>query len=306
MGSIVVAGITNLETSVEVESYPLEYAKSRFVFNGIRDRIGGVGFNVGNALAHLGAEVELATMLGRDPLGAFLRQRLGDIAGLGMRGTLNVQESTLRSTILVDRTGRGAMFTDLKDSQEIAYPPDAFAPLLQGAAIVHASNINWALALAHQARAAGVTVSTDVQAIARLDEPYNRRFLDVADIVFFSGENLQDPPERVIERMWAECDIRLAICTMAEKGALIGDRTTSKVVHQSAVPLRPVRNVTGAGDSFASGFLAAYARGYSPIESTLRGQLVAGYRIGEEGRGHGLPPLELLESEFEKRRGGRM
>lgn len=302
MPSIIVAGITNLETAVQVEGFPLGYEKSRFVFHGVRDRMGGVGYNVGNALAHLGAEVELATILGRDALGKFLRGQLEEIVGLGMKGVLNLQENTLRSTILVDRDGRGAMFTDLKDSQEFVYPAEAFAPLLVGARIVHASNINWALALAHQARAAGVTVSTDVQAISKLDEPYNRRFLDVADIVFFSGENLKEPPETVIERLWKQCDVRLAICTIAEKGALIGERAAGRIVHQPAAPLRTPRNVTGAGDSFAAGFLAAYARGFSPEDATLRGQLVAGYRIGEEGSGHGLPPPELLESEFAKRR----
>lgn len=300
--SIIVAGITNLETSLKVEEFPIVYAKSRFAFHGVRDRPGGVGYNVARALAHLGAPVEFCTLLGRDMLGEMLQRHLREIEGLGCGGVLREQDATLRSTILVENTGRAAMFTDLKDSQEITYPGEAFDEVLKSAEIVHATNINWSLDLAQRARRAGMLVSTDVQAIRHVDEPYNRRFLDVADIVFFSGENLEMSPHVAIEALWQDSDVRLAICTLAERGALLGERDSGEIIHQPAVPLRQARNVTGAGDAFAAGFLASYQAGLSPVDAMLRAQLVAGYRIGEEGSGHGLPPLAVLNAEFQKRR----
>ncbi|MDX2175525.1 MAG: carbohydrate kinase family protein [Candidatus Sumerlaeia bacterium] len=302
MGPIIVAGITNIETSLAVEGFPVDYAKSRFVFHGVRDRIGGVGYNVGRALAHLGARVELATMLGRDRFGAMLEGELRATPGLGCAGVLRAQERTLRSVIAVDPAGRGAMFTDLKDSQETAYPRSALQALLPGAGILHASNINWAYDLALAAKEAGVRVCTDVQAIGSLDEPYNTRFLHAADIVLFSGENLRVDAAAAVRRLWDDFDVRLAVCTLGAEGALLGDRSERVVRHFPAVPLRAPRNVTGAGDAFAAGFLAALQGSHTPEEAVLRGQLVAGYRIGEEGDDHGLPPRELLEAEYARRR----
>lgn len=299
---VVVLGITNLETALRVESYPIDYAKSRFVFHGIRDRIGGVGYNVAYALAHLGTPTELVTLLGQDLLGEFLLQRLAAVPLLGTRAALRLHEATLRTVIGVDGSGRAGMFTDLKDSQEFTFPVEAFLPVLEGAAIVHTSTINWALPLAKAARNKGFTISTDVQSIRSIDAAYDRRFLEVADIVFISGENLEDTPENTIRRLWKDYDVRLAVCTLAERGALLGDRSAGTIVHHPATPLRPVRNVTGAGDTFAAGFLAGMARGHSPTDCVLRGQLAAAWRLGEEGGGHGMPPPELLETEFASRR----
>ena len=142
-----------------------------------------------------------------------------------------------------------------------------------------------------------------MQALRSIDDAYNRRFIDVADVVFFSGENLGDAsPQAMIEALWRDADVNVAVCTLAERGAIVGDRATGSLVHEPAIALRPPRNVTGAGDSFAAAFLAACALGASPREATLQGQLVAGWRVGEEGSGHGLPPREMLAAELAKRR----
>jgi sugar/nucleoside kinase (ribokinase family) len=65
-GHIVVAGLTNIETSAPVEAFPLPYAKVRFVCGGVGDRVGGVGFDVAAMLGHLGARVRLASLIGDD------------------------------------------------------------------------------------------------------------------------------------------------------------------------------------------------------------------------------------------------
>lgn len=312
MPPIIVAGVTNLETSAPVEVFPVDYAKSRFVFHGVRDRPGGVGFNVARALAHLGAGVEVMTLLGDDLVGEVLARHLATIDGLGTQAVVRrAGSASCRSVVLVEQaTGRAAMMTDLKDSQDTAFPIEVARPRIEAAArergaVFHATTINWALPLAHEAKRAGLVVSTDVQAIRSLDDAYNRRFMEVADVVFFSGENLGDAtPRAMIEAMWRDLDVAVAVCTLAERGAIVGDRATGLLEHEPAIALRAPRNVTGAGDAFAAGFLAAFAQGASPREATLHGQLVAGWRVGEEGAGHGLPPRDVLAAEYAARRGG--
>lgn len=299
-GNILVAGITNLETTVAVEGFPLEYAKSRFAFHGITDRVGGVGYNVARALAALEAPVEFATMLGTDIVGGLVYNHLKEVPNLGCNGVLRNQPATPRSTVLLDGSGRGAIVTDLKNAQEVTYPEAALASLLNRTKILHATNINWAHAVAQQAKAKGVLVSTDVQALRTLNDPYNSRFLALADVVFFSGENLEGEPHQVVEHLLQQHNAQLVICTRAEKGALLGERfPTLRIRHQPAPPLRgTLQNATGAGDALVAGTLAALINGASPWQALLQGQIVAGYRVTQPSNTHGIPSLEWLENEL--------
>jgi len=303
MKHVVVAGLTNVETAVAVERFPVDYAKSRFVFHGVRDRVGGVGFNVSAALAWLGVPARLATLLGPDLLGDLVEAELARVDRLDASGALRLLSATPRSAMFVDPAGRAAMFTDLKESQESRYPEDAARRLLDGAALLHATNIEWALPLARVAKSLGVPVSTDVHAVRSFaGDDYNRRFLEVADVVFFSAENLDRAPDDAIRELWREWDVSLAVCGMGERGAMAGDRATGEIVHLPATPLRPVLNATGAGDALAAGFLASWLASRPLADCLLRGQLFAGWKVGEAGAGRGFCPLETLETEFERRR----
>jgi ribokinase len=298
-GKVVVAGITNLETRVRIENFPLDYAKSRFAFDGITDRPGGVGYNVASSLAGLGTSVELATMLGDDVVGAVLKQSLSNIPNLGQSGILQNQPATLRSCILVDEGGEAAMITDLKNAQDVAYPLDQFALLLDRASLVHASNINWAYDLAVEARCRGIKVSTDVQDISQLDDAYNRRFLEVADLVFFSAENLEDDPQDFIRQLQLAVKPDSIICTMAGEGVLFSEVGSGAITHQPVPKLNgPIVNVTGAGDTFVAGVLSGLVQKMPLETAVMQGQLVAGYKIRQSDEGHRLPSRDWLNDQL--------
>ncbi|HNV70206.1 MAG TPA: carbohydrate kinase family protein, partial [Candidatus Ozemobacteraceae bacterium] len=73
MSRIFVSGLINLETTLKIESFPLNYFPVCYPFHGIHDRISGVGFNVAKALHTLGDEVCFCSLLGRDHAGAASR-----------------------------------------------------------------------------------------------------------------------------------------------------------------------------------------------------------------------------------------
>ena len=301
--TILVAGITNMETTVRVEGFPLEYTKSRFAFDGVTDRVGGVGYNVARMLAAMGARVELFTLLGHDLVGNVLREKLASIAGLGQRCIQQSEAQSLRSTILVDPTGRGAMFTDLKNSQDLALPVEVIHQSLTGVEWVHASNINWALSVAQAAKARGITVSTDVQNLRRLDDPYNSRFLAAADWVFLSGEQVEGSQQAFLEQLMAQYPVTGVVMTLAENGALLCTRNRdgkNEIRHQHAILQGPVVNVTGAGDTLAAGFMAGMQQGLSPWESLLMGQVAAGFRITQPSSSDGVPDAVWLKEECKK------
>jgi ribokinase len=277
---IVVAGIVNLETSARVGAFPLEYAKSRFTFHGVTDRLGGVGYNVAAGIGALGADVRLMATVGDDVVGRLLRAELERLPGVDCSALWERAGGSLRSCILVDDDGRGAMFTDLKDSQEIAWPGDLLDAALAGATHVHATNINWACEVARRARERGLRLSTDVQAISDLlGDAYNRRYLELADIVLFSAENLAMTPADAVELVLREYPASLVIATNGDRGVTAMRRGDQYPTHQRAPRVERVANATGAGDAFAAGFLRGLCAGMALEDALAVGQRTAALRI---------------------------
>lgn len=55
MKKILVCGHTNLETTLAVDGFPLEYVPVRYPFFGIQTAVAGVGYNIAQALSALGS-----------------------------------------------------------------------------------------------------------------------------------------------------------------------------------------------------------------------------------------------------------
>ncbi|MCB2156139.1 carbohydrate kinase family protein [bacterium] len=293
MPRILVAGNVNLETSVLVGQFPIEYAKSRFIPHGVSDNPAGVGWNIALALRTLEIDVELAAILGRDALGQSLIPEIAS-HGIATGGIVQAMDDSPRSVILVGEEGRAAAFSDLKDALAQTYPLDDFDALLDRVDHVHATNIEWALALGRRAKERGKRVSTDVQAIPSVDDAYNRRFIEIADVVFFSDENLEQDAESAIQTMWNR-GVQIAICGCGADGAMLGVRESQTIATLPATPTRPVVSTIGAGDSLVSGFLSGFVSGLTPRDALARAQYFAGHMIGEPGATRGFLKKDELD-----------
>jgi ribokinase len=73
---ITIAGITNVEVTVPVDAFPLEYRPVRYPQGQTGVRVSGVGFNLAAALTALGTPARLATFAGADPLGIVVEHEL--------------------------------------------------------------------------------------------------------------------------------------------------------------------------------------------------------------------------------------
>lgn len=50
MSHVLVAGLINIETTVQVEGFPVEYTPVRYPFFGVKTTVSGVGLNVSNVM----------------------------------------------------------------------------------------------------------------------------------------------------------------------------------------------------------------------------------------------------------------
>lgn len=279
MSVIAVAGLINYETTLRVEGFPVGYEPVRFPFFGVGGTVSGVGYNIARALGSLGSTARLASLIGRDQVGGLVRQALA-ADGIADGAVLSTLDQTCQSVILYEGGGRRAIFTDLKDIQERAYPADGFAELCRGADLAAVCNINYARPLLAVAAAQGLPIATDVHAVADLDDAYNRDYMAAAEILFLSHERLPAAAEAFARAIQDRFGTPIVVIGMGGEGALLALRREGLLARVPAVAPRGVVSTVGSGDALFSAFLDGHARGMAPLEALRRAVVFAGYKVG--------------------------
>ena len=286
MSTIFVAGLANVETTLRVAGFPLDYTPITFDFFGISSSVSAVGYNVAKALAGLGDEVRLASLIGADPLGDLVLGELG-AAGIPAAGVLRQLAHTAQSVVMFDPSGRRRIATDLKDIQDHTYPLEQARPALAGSDLAVLCNINFARPLLALARELGVPIATDLHTLGSLDDGYNRDWLEAATIIFQSHEGFPEPPHERAEAILARFPARIVVIGMGGQGSLLAERDRP-VRHIPAAQVRPVVNTIGAGDAFFAAFVHFYAALGDPLAAIERASLFAAYKVGANGGAEGL------------------
>jgi ribokinase len=282
--NILVSGLINTETTAQVRGFPIPYYPIDYPFFGVNTAVSGVGFNLAKAMKTLGDQVRLRSMTGNDFSASYIRHTL-HCEGIDGSGVLPQLRQTASSVVLYDPEGKRQIYCDLKDIQETAYP---FSPAdLEGIDLVVACNINFNRALLPLAKAAGKTIATDVHVLSDIHDPYNREFMEAANILFLSDENIGNDYHGFIMALADTYPCKIIVLGQGSKGAAIYQRQTGDILELPAIHAGPVINTVGAGDALFSGFLHFYARGYAPLEALHRAQVFAAHKITVSGAANG-------------------
>lgn len=296
MGDILVAGIVNLETTVRIDGFPLDYEPARYPFFGINSAVSGVGFNVAKALTALGNRVRLVSLRGADPPSRLAAEAL-EGAGIEPTYVLELLAQQPQSVVLYDPQGRRQIHVDIKNAQEIVYPAERFDSAIVGCSLAVLGNANFTRPLLARARSAGVPIATDIHAIADLDDPYNRDYMDAADILFMSHERLPCQPERWVELLLERCRAAVAVVGMGAAGALLGVRREGVLRRVPAAQAPSLVSTVGAGDALFAAFLDAYLRTADPHRAIERAVVFAAHKLAVAGAAQGFltaPELDAL------------
>lgn len=295
MSKITVCGLVNMETTAQIDAFPLEYRPIDYKFFGVNSAPAGVGLNVSLALKALGDEVTLCTLCGDDAASTVIRSHL-DNNGISTEYMLSALESTAQSVVLYDKDGRRYIICDLNDNQEKSYDRDLFRKAVKDSDVVCLCNINFAADLVSVAKDEGVPIATDVHCLSNIYDEYNSRFMKAADILFLSNENIKGKEEEFVREISAEYTSIIIVVGMGDKGALLYERDKDLFTLVPAVFTRPVINTVGAGDSLYSAFIHFYAKTGDALYSLKSAVTFASYKIGEKGASKGfLSEEELLK-----------
>lgn len=296
---ILIMGLINLETTLQVDQFPITYFPVRYSFNQISSTVSGVGFNVAKALYTLSEEVQLLSMIGSDSAGNLIQQEISWLKMPG-EGILPLLDATPQSVILYDPSGRRQINVDLKTIQDTPYPSQEALAQLDACAIAVLCNINFARPFLHEAKSRGKLIATDVHSISDLHDPYNADFMVAADILFLSHENLQATPQQMIDAIQQTYQPEIVVIGLGESGALMAVRGDKRVEHVPAVKTRPVINTIGAGDALFSGFVHTYARSQDPYLALRKAVVFASYKIGVAGAADGFLTSTELDNWYNR------
>jgi 2-dehydro-3-deoxygluconokinase len=274
---------------------PLEYARS-FGFG-----IGGAESNVAIGVARLGGESTWLGRVGPDAAGDLIDRRL---RAEGVRATV-IRDPAFTGLMVKHRRTGGLLHVDYHRAGSAGSrlaPTDVPAEILEAAGILHVTGITPALSATARAtvfqavetaRAAGVTVSVDVNYRSKLWSRYDaapvlRDLVSRADVVFAGPDEaalVLGSLESVAVGL-AALGPREVIVKDGPRGctALIaGERFSVKALDVTVVD--PV----GAGDAFVAGYLADRLAGATPAERLGTAIAAGAFAVTVPGDCEGLP-----------------
>ncbi len=292
MKRILISGLINTETTVKVKRFPIEYFPIDYPFFGVNTRVSGVAYNLAKAFRSLGDEVDLVTMTGNDFSAEYVNNKMEEI-GVSTEHVKRTLKETPNSVVLYDEEGKRQIYCDLKDVQEATYQFDK--QLYENADIVVACNTNFNRELLKKAKMAGKIIATDVHVLSDVHDEYNRDFMQYADLLFLSDENINTDYREFLMDIENNYQNEIIVLGMGAKGALMYVKDEQKFYELEAVSNLKVVNTVGAGDALFSSFLHYYAKGISPLECLKKAQLFAAYKIGFDGASNGFASEEIME-----------
>lgn len=294
MNKIVVAGLVNVETTVRIDSFPIEYTPINFPFFGVQSQASGVGLNIGKALTTLGDEVKLLSMIGNDSSGIVVKNELEN-CGIDTSYIVENLSSTPQSVVLYDNGGKRQIYCDLKEIQDCSYEEDVFRKVIEDASIVCLCNINFSRNLLKIAKDNNKLIATDVQVLGDIYDPYNADYMRFANILFLSNENIKEPVDDFVKSIIKEYDNDIIVVGLGSKGALLFVKKDNFMSYFKAVKTREVVNTIGAGDSLFSSFIHYYSKNRDPYEAIKKAIVFASYKIGVASAADGFATEEELE-----------
>ena len=296
MKKILISGLINTETTVKIKKFPIEYFPIDYPFFGVNTRVSGVAYNLAKALKTLGDDVRFVSMTGDDFGAKYIKEELAKI-GISSEYVSNNLKATPSSAVLYDDTGKRQIYCDLKDVQEatLGYGKE----LYEDCDIVIACNTNFNRDLLKKAKTDNKIIVTDVHVLGDINDDYNRDFMQHANILFLSDENIKGDYKEFVMELEKTYENDIIVLGRGKKGALMYVKDEEKFYEMPAVTVGEVVNTVGAGDALCSSFVHYYAKGMRPVEALMRAQIFASYKIGFDGASVGFAQEAKVEELIE-------
>ena len=243
---------------------------------------GGAAGNVASWLTRTNAKATIVAHVGDDPAGSAL---VSEFDALGVHHDNLIVEKAHSGgvVVLVDPTGERTMFPDngANSGLHLNDLPDLNgfnAVYLSGYSPLDPRSRPGVLAMITRIREAGIPIYFDPASVGGMMQEnlaQVKSWIALMDVLLLNEEEAmyltgESNTEKALELLLADCPV-----VVIKRGAagVIGCARGSSVVSVSALPTTVI-DTTGAGDSFAAGFIAQYA-----LTKNMEGSLQLGAKV---------------------------
>lgn len=270
MKNIFVLGGVSWNIIIYLAQFP--EPRSQTVFSqGVHETAGSTGTGKALNLAKLDMNVTLHGLIGDDEYGRRLRDTF---AGTSVRFLYDVDPAgTKRHVNLMDREdGRISIFISYGTFEpEVTWA--RLEPFIAASDLVVLNIVNYCRQAIPLIRKHGKEIWCDLHSFDGQDA-YHHDFIDAADVLFFSSENM--PDYRTFMRRQIAEGKKLVVCTHGSRGST-ALTAAEDWIETPIIPAYDEAKIdtNGAGDALFAGTLAGCTKGL-PIRESLRWGTIAG------------------------------
>ena len=294
MSRFLVAGITQIETIVMVDSIPVRFSPLTSIPDTIHTSAGGDAYNESLALKWLGHDVDFLSVIGRNQDRSVLNPMDREVT-LSTEYILPLLVSTPTQVILYDRDRKQQIFEDIKNLRDAEYDMSMVPPLVAASDMVVLSTANFCRPFIEQAQKFNKPIVVNIHDYEKYKERFSEDFLNAASILYFSDDTISGDPFEFVKGMAAKYDPDIIILGQGAEGLILYDKEKNTYVHYNTVSTNEVINTAGAGNALLACFLHCYAAGADAQEAIKKAMLFASYKIGYMGTSNGFLTEEQLD-----------
>lgn len=294
MGKFIVAGITQIETIVKVDSIPVEFSPLTSSPDSIFTAPGGDAYNESLALKWLGNHVDFLSVVGRNQDLSIFNPHNREVT-ISTEYILPLLKATPTQVILYDKNRKEQIFEDIKDLRDAEYRMSMVKPMIADCDMVVLSNANFCRPFIPIAQEYNKKIAVNIHSFLREKEKYNTDFLGAADILYFSDDTITEDPYEFIDSIADTYGTEIIILGQGSQGLILYDKTRNIRVHYNTVKTNEVVNTAGAGNALMACFLHSYLESGDSTTAIKNAMLFASYKIGYMGTSNGFMTVEQLE-----------
>ncbi|MCD8038251.1 MAG: carbohydrate kinase family protein [Lachnospiraceae bacterium] len=295
MSKFMVAGFVQLETIVNVDELPLPYKEFDSIPDSVNSGMGGAGFNEAMALRWLGDDVDFMSMIARSMSRRQIQAQLkmADVE-LSTDYVLPMLDGMPTAVILYAK-GRKQTFEDVKDIRTVEYDIDLFESQIQDKDMVLISNCNFCRPLLKLAKKYNKPLALNVRSM-RAEKIANKEdFLEAADIVYISDDDIDGDPYDCIDECRKKYDTEIIIMGLGSRGVILYTREDNSVIEYNSVKTHEVVNTVGVGNAVFSAFLHYYVKTGDAKDAIKNALLFSSYKMSFVGTSNGFMTEEQIE-----------
>ena len=296
MSRFLVAGFIQIETIVKVDKLPVPYSYFTSVPDMIHTDLGGAGYNEARALTWLGNQVDFMSMIGKE----VDYRELEAHANQDGKALLNFayvlpRLDSMPTAVIMYANGEKQIFEDVKDIRTVEYDRMLFERQIQDKDMILISDCNFCRPLIDLAKRYDKPLAVNVRSLSREGSKPKADFLQAADIIYASDDDMECDPYECINECREKYDPEIMIVGVGSRGVILYTKKDNSILEYKPVKTEEIVNTVGAGNAMFSAFLHYYVKTGDAKEAIKNALMFAACKIGYVGTSRGFMTEEEIE-----------